>query len=179
MDLLSFNPGLIFWTIVTFVFLLIVLGRFAWKPLLSLLEEREKSIREALEQADKARHEFENLSSKNNAMLAEVRREADEVRNRGRVEADRLRAELVEKAKKDAEGVLAEGRKQLEREYRAALQKLRASVADLAIGAAERILTTGLNEDRQRQLVDEYLRSLPEAESRRTHAEHPGPNRPA
>lgn len=166
MDLLSFNPGLIFWTVVTFLFLLFVLGRFAWKPLLGLLDEREKSIREALEGAEKARQEVENLSRKNQEMLDEVRREADQIRTRGRAEADRMRTELLEKARKEAEAVLADGRKQLQREYRGALRDLRASVADLAIGAAERILVTGLDEDKQRQLVDEYISSLPEAEGR-------------
>ena len=165
MDLLKFNPGLIIWTLVTFGFLLLVLWRVAWKPLLALLDERERSIREALEGAEKARKETENMARTHQEMLDRVKAEADGILNQGRAEVDRMRAELLGKARQEAEAILADGRKQLEREHRAAVQQLRTSVADLAIGAAERILVTGLDDKKQRQIIDEYLASLPEAES--------------
>ncbi len=161
MDLLSFSSGLIFWTIGTFVLLLIVLRLVAWKPLLAMLDEREKSIREALEGAEKARKETENMAATHQAMLDRVKAEADGILNEGRAEADRMRGELLGKARQEAEAILADGRKQLEREQRTAVQQLRNSVADLAIGAAERILVTGLDDKKQRQLIDEYLESLP------------------
>lgn len=166
MKLLEFDPGLIFWTFITFGFLLIVLKMVAWKPILTMLEEREKSVREALEGAEKARQEVADLSRKNQEMLDGVRRQADEILGRGRIEVDRVRTEILEKTKKEAENILADGRKQMEREYRAALKEIRAGVADLAIGAARSILVTGINEDKQRQLVEEYLNSLPETEGR-------------
>lgn len=166
MDLLKFDPGLIIWTFITFVLLLIVLKRVAWKPLLTMLEEREKTVREALEGAEKARQEVAALSRKNEEMLDGVRRQADEILGRGRTEVQRVRAEILEKAKKEAENILADGRKQMEREYRATLKEIRTDVADLAIGAAQSILVTGINEDKQRQLVEEYLSSLPETEGR-------------
>ena len=91
MKLLEFDPGLIFWTFITFGFLLIVLKMVAWKPILTMLEEREKSVREALEGAEKARQEVADLSRKNQEMLDGVRRQADEILGRGRIEVDRVR----------------------------------------------------------------------------------------
>lgn len=162
MDLFAFNPGLIFWTLVTFIILLVILKRVAWKPLLDILEERERTVREALDGAEKARKEADDLSRKNEGILGEVRLKSEEILAQAKTDAERVRAEILEKSRKESQAVLTDGKRQLEREHRAALQELRSVVADLAVGAAEKILSQTMDREKQGRLVEEYLQSLPE-----------------
>ena len=94
--MLNIEPGLLIWTIVTFVCLLIVLRVVAWKPLLAALEQRETTIRNALDEAQQAREEAQRLMAENQRILADANRESARILEQGREEADRLRASLAE-----------------------------------------------------------------------------------
>lgn len=152
--------GLMFWTLLTFILLLVVLRRFAWKPLLGAVEARERSIRESLDQARSGREEAEKLLEKHRAMLAQARRERAEATAAGQKDAERLKTGIIEEGKKQRELLLRQTESQIEAEMQQARVELRGVAADLAIRVAEKLLSSNLDDDAQRRLVEEYLEEL-------------------
>lgn len=158
--LVEINPGLLIWTVVTFVILLWVLKRTAWKPMLSMLEEREKSIRESLEGAERARTEAAKSVEEQKRLLKSARKEAMETLNRHQREAEVLRQDLTSKARAEADRLLADGRRQIEQETRAAVSQIRREAVDLALSAAEKAIGASLDERDQRRMIEEHIESL-------------------
>lgn len=156
------EPGLMIWTVVTFLLLVLLLGKFAWKPILAVLKERETTIRQALDEARQARKESESLLEQNRAILADARNQAREVLEKARQDAEQRRSDLVATARKEAEELLSRSRDEIQREKRQALRELREEAADLAIAAASRVVAGGLDAEHHRRLVDEYFASLPD-----------------
>jgi F-type H+-transporting ATPase subunit b len=154
------NPGTIFWTIVTFVFLLILLGRFAWKPLLGAIEAREKSIQDDLEQAASGRSEVESLVAEQQELLTSARRERAEAVEQGKRDAERMKAEILEEARQQREQVLKDTQAQVQAGLRKAQTDLRGTAVDLAILGAEKLLSVNLDDAAQRRLVEEHLADL-------------------
>ena len=169
-DLITPDPGTIIWTVITFVILAFLLGRFAWKPLLQLLEERERTVKDSLDSARTAREEAERTLKKNQELLSRARGETVAIIEQGKREAEALKNELLTRARQDAQELVEQGRKQIQFEQKQAIEALRNQVADLAIGAAERLVEKSLDETGQRKLVEDYMRdlaaSLPEERSR-------------
>ena len=165
MKLITPEFGTMFWTLVTFLIMVFLLGRFAWKPLLALLDERERTVRESLEAAQKARAEADDVLRRNQEFLAGARRETAALLEQGRRESETLRAEILAQARKEAQELVEQGKRQIQYEQKQAMQTLRTQVADLAIGAAERLIQSDLNDAKHRELVAEYVRSLPDAGS--------------
>ena len=159
--MLDVNPGLIVWTIVTFVLLVIVLRAYAWKPLLAALQQREENVRSSLERAEEARAEAERILEDNRKQLANAGAEASRILAEGRALGEKLKNELLEQANKQSRKMLDQARQEIDREKEAALEKLRSEVASLAIGAAEKILDETLDENKHRKIVEGYLRDLP------------------
>jgi len=155
------NFALAFWTAVTFALLLVVLGKFAWKPILETLETREKTISDAIESAKRERAEAEKAAADMRASLEKARGEASEMIRRNQAEVAAAKNELMAAARKESEALLAQARASIEEERRAAVAGLRAQVVDIAIEAAGRLLQTQMDEKKQRQLVEEYLAKLP------------------
>jgi F-type H+-transporting ATPase subunit b len=158
--LVQLNPGLIIWTIVTFVVLMVVLKLVAWKPLLAMLDERERRIRESMEGAERARREAELALEKNRQAMAEARKEALELLNRGQREAETLRQELTARAHEEAQRLVAEGKRQIEQETRAAVAQIRREAVELALAAAEKALGEALDERSHRRLIEEHIEAL-------------------
>ena len=161
--LLNIDPGLIFWTIVTFVLLLVVLRSVAWKPLLAMLDERERRIQESLEQADKAREEAQRAAEGNLQAMEQARAEAQAAIVQGRETAERVAQEVHERAEAEARQLLEQAQRAIEQEKRRAVQELRNQVADLAILAAGKILDDNLDEGRNRKIVDDFISDIPES----------------
>ena len=155
------NFALSFWTFVTFLLLIVVLGKFAWGPILQMIETREKTIADALESAKRERAEAENAAAEMRATLEKARAEAAEMVRKNQQEVAAAKAELIEHARKESEELLKQARATIEEERRAAVADLRSQVVDLAIEAAGRLLATQMDEKKQRQLVEEYLEKLP------------------
>jgi F-type H+-transporting ATPase subunit b len=164
MNLVTPEFGMIFWTLVTFVLLAVLLGRYAWKPLLAMLDEREKQVREALDAAKKARAEADETLKKNQEFLAGARRETAAILEQGRRESESMRAEILAQARKEAQDLVEQGKRQIQYEQKQAVEQLRRQVADLAIGAAEKLIRRELDDAGHRQLVADYIRALPSAE---------------
>jgi F-type H+-transporting ATPase subunit b len=160
-DLLKLEPALLGATIIVFILFALVLGKFAWKPLLAVVDDREKTIREQVESAERAANEGRELLAKHQELLKNAGREREEILGRAVKEAEVLHGELVGKARAEAEVVVARAREQMLREKDQAIAELRVQVADLAVEAASRIVRSSLSEDAQRRLVDDYIRSLP------------------
>jgi len=160
-SLLQPNLGIIVWTIVTFVLLALILKRFAWKPILAVIEAREKTIREALEASKRAREAADEALAKNKEMVSRARAEAARIVAEGQKESERIRSELMEKARGEASAVLEQGRKQIEFETRQAVAQLKGTVVDVALEAAGKLIRASMNDARHRQLVEQYLEELP------------------
>jgi len=165
-SLISPDPGTIIWTVITFVLLALLLGKFAWKPLLMTLEERERTIRESLDQAQKARAEAEGTLRRNQEILAQARRETAAILEQGKREAESLRGEILAQARKEAQDLVEQGNRQVQYEQKQAIEQLRRQVADLAIQAAERLIARSLDDAKQRELLDDYVRDLTAMEPR-------------
>jgi F-type H+-transporting ATPase subunit b len=161
--LADINLGLTIWTIVLFALFAAVLARFGWAPLMKAIEEREKSIRDAVEGAQKANSEAQALLAQQKEMLAQARREREELIKQAIAEAQQMRTELVAQARADAEHLRQKAREQIEREKRIALQEIRAQVVDLVVEAASKIVASSLTPEAQRKLVEDFIARLPAA----------------
>ncbi len=155
------NPGLTIWTGITFLVLLGVLWRFAWGPIVKTLDDRERTIREAIESAKKERAEAEKLLTAQKDALATAQREAAELARRNQQDVEALRQELTARARKEADELLVEARRQITEELTRARAELKEQVVDLAIDAAGRLVRANLDDKAQRALVEEYLAQLP------------------
>jgi F-type H+-transporting ATPase subunit b len=159
-SLITPEVGTIFWTVVTFLILAFLLGRFGWKPLLQVLEERERTVRESLEQSQKARAEAEETLRKNREILANARRETAAIIEQGKREAEVLKGEMLAQARKESQDLVEQGKRQVQYEQKVAIEQLRRQVADLAIQAAERLMARSLDDKKHHELLDEYVRNL-------------------
>ncbi|MGB2958800.1 MAG: F0F1 ATP synthase subunit B [Bacteroidota bacterium] len=158
--MLEINPGLIVWTIITFVVALVILRAAAWKPLLDVLTQREEKIRGQLDQAERAQEEAQRLLEENRRQLAEAGEQSQRILREGRQVADKLKSEIVDRANTSARSIIEQAKGEILREKDSALQQLRTEVADLAIGAAGKILDANLDTPKQRKLVDAVIKDM-------------------
>ena len=159
-SLLSPNPGLIFWTAVTFVIVLLILKKIAWGPILNALEEREKGIQSSIDRAHKAKDESEAILHKNRELLAKADAESDRIIREGKDYAEKLRADITEKAHSESQKMIASAKEEIEQEKRRALDELRNEVADLAVKGAEKIIKTTLDAEMQKKIVESMIQDL-------------------
>jgi len=162
--LITPEVGTIFWTLVTFLVLVVLLGRFAWKPLLGALDERETSIRESIEQARKDREDAEGLIQQHRELLDQARRERAEAVAAGQRDAEKLKGEILDEARRQRAQLLEQTEAQVQAGMRQARAELRSVAVDLAIQAAEKLITKNLDEPTQRKLIEEYLADLEKSE---------------
>ena len=167
--LLQPEIGTIFWTLVTFLIMVGILLRFAWKPLLGAIDAREKSIRDALQQADRDREQVEGLVKEHRDLVAEARRERAEAVELGKRDAEKVKDEILGKARAQRDQVLKQTEEQGEAGLRKARGELRATAVDLAILAAEKLLARSLDDATQRKLVEEHLADLERQSGGSTH----------
>ena len=154
MELVTPEIGLIFWTTVVFSLLLVVLKKYAWKPILSAVDERNKSIEEALRAADKAKEEMLSLSADNERILMEAKKERDVLLKEGREIKEKVIAEAKDKAKLEADKILVSAKEQIINEKMKAITELKNQVANLSIEIAEKILKSELQDlNKQKELV--------------------------
>ena len=161
MELIQPAIGLIFWMSVSFLLLLFILRKFAWKPILKMLSDRETSIAEALNSARKAKDEMANLKADNERLLNEARAERDRMPTEARDTKDAIVAEAKSKAQTEANKVLQQARETIQTEKLAAITELKNQVATMSIEIAEKILRTELgNDEKQKALVQSLLKDI-------------------
>jgi F-type H+-transporting ATPase subunit b len=159
--LTDINLGLTIWTIVLFVLFALALGKLGWKPLLAMIEEREQGVRTAVEGAHKANAEAQALLVQHKETLREAGQQREDIIKQAFADAEATRANLMAQAKAEAEKQLQKAKEQIQREKQLAIQEIRAEIADLAMGAAAKIVESSLTPDAQRKLVDEFIEGLP------------------
>jgi F-type H+-transporting ATPase subunit b len=155
------NPGLTLWTGITFLVLLVVLRKFAWGPIVKMLDERERTIRDAIEQAKKERAEAERMVAEQKAALIGAQKEAAELAKRSAQDVEVLRQDLTARARKEADDLVAQARRQIVDEKSKAIAEIKGLAADLAIDAARKLIQASLDEKAQRALVEDYIAKLP------------------
>lgn len=161
MDLLTPGTGLILWQAIVFILLFILLSRLAWKPILTSLKEREASIQNALDTADKARAEMSQLKADNEKLLKEAREERDKILKEAREAANRLKDEAQLDAKKSADKIIDDARQAIQIEKQAALKDVKIQVALFSLQIAEKLMKKNLADNKaQKELVESYLNDL-------------------
>jgi len=153
--------GLIFWTTITFLLLLVLLGKFAWKPILNAIKTREEGIKNALSSADKALNDMRELKSNNERILAEARNERDALLKEAREVKESIILEAKNKAQAEADRIMRSAREQITNEKNAAVAELKIQVASLSIEIAEKILKSDLaNDEKQKALVNNLMKDV-------------------
>lgn len=159
MELVKPDIGLLFWMLVTFTIVLILLRKFAWKPILSALKSREESIENALQEAERAREEMSKLKSDNEDILREARTERDKILKEARAAKESMISDAKAKAKEEADRMISNAREAITNEKMAAVTELSNLVAKLSIEIAEKVTRNSLDDDAsQKELVDTLIK---------------------
>ena len=154
----DFSFGLFFWQIIIFVLLLILLRKYAWKPILNAVNDREEGIKNALDSAEKAKLEMQNLQADNEKLLQEARSEREVMLKEAREIKAKMIADAKEEAKGEADKMVAQAQAAIESEKKSAIAELKQQVASLSLEIAEKVVKHELsNKDKQLKLVDEML----------------------
>ena len=151
MDLVTPDVGLLFWTFCSFVILYFLLKKFAWKPILGTVNEREASIREALLAAENAKKEMENLKSDNEKILKEAKIERENMLKDAREIKTKLIADAENQAKEQASKLIESAQLAIQNEKNSAMNELKQTVVELSVGIAEKVISSEL-EDKNKQL---------------------------
>ena len=157
MELITPAIGLVFWTTVVFVLLVFLLSKFAWKPILSAVKEREENISKSLKQAEKAQQDLRELQSINEKLITEAKVERDNMLRDAKEVGDKMIAEAKSKATIEAEKILTQTRETLAAEKNAAMSELRTQVAQFSVEVAEKILRAELSSDAKQKALNTQL----------------------
>jgi F-type H+-transporting ATPase subunit b len=156
-SLIDVNPGLIVWTIITFLLLLFILKKVAWKPILTALDQRENAIRESLEKAERAKQEAQKILESNQANLSKAEEEARKIIEQSRMYAEKLKDQILNESKEQSKKLIDNAVTEIERKKEAALSELKIQVADIAIKAAEKILKENIDNETNKKIVNDYI----------------------
>lgn len=161
MDLVTPGFGLIFWTSVVFIILLVLLKRMAWTPILNNVDARNKSIEEALEAAKNARDEMSNLKADNDRILKEARAQRDEMLKEARELKANIISEAKNAAKDEADKMIASAKVVIENEKAGAISELKNTVGSLSVEIAEKVLRAELKDiDKQNAFIADMLKDI-------------------
>ena len=158
--LLTPHGGLMFWTLVIFVLLLVVLTKFAFKPITAAVEAREKALQDAIDQAQKNREESERMVAEQRAGIEAARVEAQRFIAEGRAAGDKMRTEMMEETRHQQQELLERARKEIESEKEKAIADLRREAIDLAIAGASKVIEKNLDDASNRKIVESFLASV-------------------
>jgi F-type H+-transporting ATPase subunit b len=155
------DPGLFIWTIVTFLVLLVLLSRFAWKPLLAALKERQDRISQSLDEAKRASEEGERVRRESAEIIRQAHVEAGSIVSSSRADAERLREETKQKARTEAAAILAAAERQIQAEAVRARDDVRREAADLSVAIASKLIRRNISVEDNRALIDEMIATFP------------------
>ena len=158
--LLDVNPGLMIWTVITFIILLIILKKVAWKPILTALDKRENDIKESLAQAEKAKEEAKKILDENQANLAKAEEESRKIIEQSRTYAESLKEQMIKDSKEQAKKIVDEASSEIQRKKDAAFEELKGQIAQIAVNAAEKIIRESLDAQKSKQVIDKYLNEV-------------------
>ena len=160
LNILDINPGLMFWTIVTFVILFWILKKFAWGPILEALEKREKTIRDSLDEASRSREEAQKLFEEYNKKLEKAGADAQKVLEEGRAMSENMKKEIVSRAREEAEEIVTRGKNEIELEREKAISEIRKHAVDLSLNAASKIVRKSLTDEDHKRIALEAIQDI-------------------
>ena len=156
-DLISVVPGLMIWTLITFVIVFFVLRKLAFGRIQGMIDARRERIRDALDEADRAREEAKGLIEEHRSLIAQAKVQSEEILGEARRIGDAQRQRVLEEAQADLDRRLEENRKAIEAENQKLVQQIRREVVELTLVAAEKVTGKVLDADDQRRLIDEAV----------------------
>jgi len=154
------DPGLFIWTIITFLLLLALLAKYAWKPLLAFLASREETIKTSLENAQTAKKELERIQQESAQIIRKAHGEAESIVSRSWSDAEKVREEMKQKAKTEADAIVKESQRQIELETGRALRQIRSEVADLSIAIASKVIQRNVSKEDNSRLIEDTLKQI-------------------
>ena len=158
--LVQLDPGLFVWTIITFMVLFFVLAKFAWKPLMKMLQEREEMIRDSLNDAEKAKAELEHLNEESEAIMTKARAEAQTILANGKAAAEKVKEDTIAKAKEQAIKIIKKTEKQIQIEKDKAIADIKQEVVNLSLSVAKKLINKNLNDADNKSLIEETLKKV-------------------
>lgn len=161
-SLLSVEPGLMIWTILIFVLLLVILKKYAWGPILKALRDREQNIKDSIDRAEYLKQEAEKMLEKHKLMLAKTDEESRKIISESRQMAEKMKQDIVNKTHDEASKILQNAKSEIEREKISALNQLKDEIANLAIGAASKIIDENLDPGKQKKIIDNFITQIPQ-----------------
>ncbi len=161
MQLVTPDIGLLFWMLVSFMIVFFLLKKFAWKPILNMLHQREDTIEQALKSAEQAKEEMKKLQADNAKVMEEARTEREKIFREAQEVKEKIIGEARELAKKEKDKILDEARTAIQSEKNVALKEIRELTADLSVQIAEKLLRNELsNEQKQKALLDQLTKDM-------------------
>ena len=162
MQLVTPDIGLLFWMLVSFLIVLFILKKFAWKPILNMLHEREENIEQALKMAEKVKVEMEKLKADNERIISEAFAERDKIFSDAQKIKEKIVGEAREQAVREKDKILNDARLTIETEKNAAIREIRNTAADLSLQIAEKLIRHELsNNQKQKELVEVLMKEMP------------------
>ena len=159
-SLVKLDPGLFIWTIITFLVLFTVLAKYAWKPLIKMLDDRENMIRSSLDDAEKAKLELERLNQESEAITAKARSEAQSILADSKSAAEKVKEDTIAKAKEQAIKIRDDAKKQIQVEKDKAITDIKQEVVSLTLSVAEKLINKNLNNADNKSLIEESLKKV-------------------
>ncbi|SFR36218.1 ATP synthase F0 subcomplex B subunit [Robiginitalea myxolifaciens] len=157
----EFSAGLFFWQLILFVLLLLLLRKFAWKPILNAVNEREEGIKNALAAAEDAKKEMQNVTADSEKLLREARAERETMLKEAREIKDKMIADAKAQAQAEGDKIVAAAQQSIEGEKKAAIADIKNQVAELSVEIAEKVLRNELdNKNKQLKLVDDLVSNI-------------------
>ena len=159
------DPGLFIWTIATFLVLLFLLQRFAWKPLLQALENRQEMIRKSLDDAEQAKTDLQKVQEESNQIVVKARIDADAIIAASRADAMKLQEELRVKARAEADGIISNAERQIQQQTDRSLVQIREEAVDLSLGIASKLIQRNLAKEDNNALIEDALKQIQSSRS--------------
>ena len=154
------DPGLFIWTIATFLVLLVLLAKFAWKPILQALESRQEMIRKSLDDAEQAKQDLEQVQQESAKIVAQARVEADAIVANSRTDGAKLREDLRQKARAEAGEIVKNAEQKIQQERDRALSQIREEAVDVSLMIASKLIQRNLSREDNETLIDDALKQI-------------------
>ena len=158
--LVQLDPGLFIWTIITFLLVLFLLSKFAWKPLLKVLQEREDEIKSSLKDAEVAKTELEKVNLESEKILNNARAEARKIQAESKSVSEKQRDEIIHKAKEEAKKIVVNAESQIKMEKDLAIKQIQEKVVDLTFSISEKVIKKNLSTDDNKKIIKDSLKNL-------------------
>ena len=158
--LVQLDPGLFIWTIITFLLVLFLLSKFAWKPLLKVLQEREDEIKSSLKDAELAKTELEKVNLESEKILNDARAESRKIQAESKLVSEKQRDEIVQKAKEEAKKIVGNAESQIKMEKDLAIKQIQEKVVDLTFSISEKVIKKNLSTDDNKKIIRDSLKNL-------------------